>query len=100
MVWTLDTRCISIRQVSLPVHFTVFAKEVGGGSSWGGHGVTPSWPMELIAGVGERDCAAQKAPEGVTNRQTDRHNYWRYSVAVHHVQRHYLEKSNTAVKWH
>jgi len=30
-------------------------------------------PVESNAGVGDCDRAAQKATEGVTNRQTDRH---------------------------
>ena len=35
-----------------------------------GMGVTQSWPMESIAGVGDHDRAAQKVPQG-SDRHTD-----------------------------
>ena len=38
-----------------------------------GLGVIPSWPMEANSGVRGRDRVAEKALEGMADKQTDRH---------------------------
>jgi len=38
-------------------------------------GGTQSWPMEANSGVRGRVRAAEKAPEGMTDRQTHRHTH-------------------------
>ena len=39
---------------------------------WGGHGITPSWPMEANSEIRGHVRAREKVLEGMTDRQTDR----------------------------